>query len=48
MHGSSAVLQDWFARPLQGDEEEERLAARLRTRFLHHYDPLATWIAGPE
>lgn len=45
MHGSSAVLQDWLAWPLLGDEAE-RLASRLRTRFAHNYDRLATWIAA--
>jgi methyltransferase (TIGR00027 family) len=45
MHGSRAVLQDWLAWPLLGDEAE-RLAGRLRTRFAHNYDRLATWIAA--
>jgi methyltransferase (TIGR00027 family) len=44
-HGSSAVLQDWLAWPLLGDDAA-RLASRLTTRFAHNYDRLATWVAA--
>ncbi len=45
MHGSSAVLQDWLAWPLLGDEAE-RLGARLQARFGYRSDRLATWVAA--
>jgi len=45
MHGSSAVLQDWLAWPLLGDEAE-RLGARLQARFAYSSDRLATWVAA--